>query len=202
MFISKALKAAILALTLGGLAFPAAPASATSPKPSPLEGRFAEDFSLLDPPVPAPLEVFADLDGGPVRLADFKGGVVLLNFWATWCAPCIREMPALNRLQFMLGREGLRVAAVSIDRGGKDLVVPFAKKLGLRNLPLYLDPKSSLARAFGVTGLPSTYLIDAQGRIVRAMAGAAEWDSRAAVRLIRYYLEAGGGKTGVQKVGG
>ncbi len=197
MSIRKALKAAILTLALGGLTLPvAAPSNA-----SPLEGRFARDFSLLTPPVPAPLEVFRDLDGGPVRLADFKGGVVLLNFWATWCAPCIREMPALDRLQSILGAEGLRVAAVSIDRGGREVVAPFAKKLGLRDLPLYLDPKSALARAFGVPGLPSTFLIDAEGRIVRAMAGAAEWDSRAAVRLIRYYLKKGGGKSGVQNVG-
>jgi peroxiredoxin len=80
--------------------------------------------------------------------------------------------------------------AVSIDRGGKDKIVPFAKKLGLRDLPLYLDPKSSLARAFGLSGLPSTFLIDAEGRVVRSMSGAAEWDSPEAVALIRHYLKA------------
>ncbi len=193
MLIGKTLKTAILALALGGLMLPAAaPLSAASPpQDSALKSRFAEDFSLLTPPVPAPLEVFQDLEGGPVRLADFKGQVVLLNFWATWCAPCIREMPALDRLQSILKAQGLRVAAVSIDRGGKEVVVPFAKKLALRDLPLYLDPKSSLARAFGVPGLPATFLIDKQGGVVRAMTGAAEWDSREAVALVRYYLHAG-----------
>ncbi len=180
MVVKKAILAAILALALGGLAMPAA---AQAP-----EGPFAQDFRLLTPPVPAPLEVFQDLEGATLRLADFKGKVVLLNFWATWCAPCIREMPALERLQSILKAEGLHIAAVSIDRGGKDMVTRFAKKLDLRGLPLYLDPKAALARAFGVSGLPATFLIDAQGQVVRMMLGPAEWDSHAAVGLIRYYL--------------
>jgi len=192
MVISRTLKAAILVLALGGLTFAVA-----APEISPLEGPFARDFSLLTPPVPAPLEVFQDLDGAPVYLADFKGQVVLLNFWATWCGPCIREMPALDRLASILAAEGLHVAAVSIDLGGREVVAPFAKKLALRDLPLYLDPKSSLARAFGVPGLPASFLIDAEGNVVRAQAGAAEWDSHAAVTLIRRYLKTG---DGVQKV--
>ncbi len=197
MSIRKALEAAILVLALGGLALPAAAQS----KSTPPQGPFAEDFSLLTPPVPAPLEVFQDLDGAPVRLADFKGDVVLLNFWATWCAPCVREMPALDRLQSILGREGLRVVAVSIDRGGKQVVARFAKRIGLQNLALYLDPKSALARAFGVSGLPATFLIDAEGRVARARLGAAEWDSHAAVSLIRYYLKEGGGESGMRNAG-
>ena len=190
MSVSGVLKFAALALAL------ALPVEAAAQDKAP-EGPFAQDFSLLTPPVPAPLEVFQDLEGTPVRLADFRGQVVLLNFWATWCAPCIREMPSLDRLQSILGGEGLHVLAVSIDRGGKKVVAPFAKKLALRDLPLYLDPKSSLARAFGIPGLPATFLIDAKGKVVRALAGPAEWDSREAVGLIRYYLETGA--SGVQK---
>ena len=96
----------------------------------------------------------------------------------------------------------MRVAAVSIDRGGMDVIVPFAEKLGLRDLPLYLGPKSALARAFGLPGLPATFLIDTEGRVVRAMVGAAEWDSPEAVALVRHYLEVGGSGSGVQKVEG
>jgi len=155
----------------------------------PLEGAFAEDFTLLDPPVPAPLEVFTDLEGRRVRLADFAGRVVLVNFWATWCAPCVREMPALDRLQAALGDAGLTVATVSIDRGGRDVVEGFAAELGLRHLGLYLDPEATLAGAFGVTGLPTTFLVDATGQVVGGLQGAAEWDSPEAAALIRYYLD-------------
>ncbi len=186
MSVSGFLKLAALAVAL---AWPAGAAAQDKAPNSP----FAQDFSLLTPPVPAPLEVFQDLEGAPVRLADFKGGVVLLNFWATWCAPCIREMPALDRLQSILAGEGLKVLAVSIDRGGPKVVPPFAEKLGLKNLALYLDPKSKLARAFGIAGLPMTFLIDAKGQVVRALAGPAEWDSREAVALIQHYLKTGGG---------
>lgn len=180
------------AATLLGAAALAAAVSDSPLQASDSDGPFAQDFSRLTPPVPAPLEVFRDLDGGRVRLADFEGGVVLVNFWATWCAPCIKEMPALDRLQALLRPEGLTVIAVSIDRGGKEVVEPFARKLGLENLALYLDPKSALARAFGIAGLPTTFLVDAESRVVRGLAGAAEWDSDEAVGLIRHYLKSDG----------
>jgi len=155
----------------------------------PLAGAFGEDFTLLDPPVPAPPEAFTDLDGRRVRLADFAGRVVLVNFWATWCAPCVREMPALERLQAALGDAGLTVAAVSIDRGGRDVVAGFAAEHGLRQLGLFLDPQGALARAFGVSGVPTSFLVDAEGRVVGGLQGDAEWDSPAAEALIRYYLD-------------
>ena len=177
----------VVVIGIAAVAIP--PAGAESPPDSP----FAQDFSLLTPPVPAPPEAFEDLAGNRVRLADLEGRVVLLNFWATWCAPCIREMPALDRLQALLGPEGLTVAAVSIDRGGRNVVAPFAEKLGLEHMSLYLDPKSKLARAFALAGLPATFLIDAEGNVVRGLAGPAEWDSEESVALIRNYLKAGGG---------
>jgi len=179
----NALTAALIALILAGAQTPAAAGQAP-----PLLGAFGDNFTLLDPPVPAPLETFATLDGARVRLADFKGRVVLLNFWATWCAPCIREMPSLDRLQAVLEDRGLAVLAISIDRGGAKVVRPFAKRLGLERLALYLDAKGALFQAFGVTGLPTTFLIDRQGDIVGAYPGAAEWDGPEARALIEHYL--------------
>ncbi len=200
MFKRNALAAALAAAVLGGL-----PAGAQTPAPAaqapPIEGAFADNFTLLDPPVPTPLETFATLAGGRARLADFRGRVVLLNFWATWCAPCIREMPALDRLQAALDAEGLEVVAVSIDRGGAKVIRPFAKRLGLRHLGLYHDPKAALFKAFGVTGLPTTFLIDRRGGIVGAYAGAAEWDSPEAIKLIRHYLRQPAGPATVRTGG-
>jgi len=161
--------------------------AAADPAP-PLLGAFGQNFTLLDPPVPTPLEAFADLTGNRVRLADFKGRVVLLNFWATWCAPCVREMPSLDRLQAALGDRGLRVVAVSIDRGGAKSIRPFAERLGLAHLGLYHDPKGALFQAFGVAGLPASFVIDRNGGIAGAYAGPAEWDGPEARALIEHYL--------------
>jgi thiol-disulfide isomerase/thioredoxin len=148
-----------------------------------LVGAAAEDGKLRPgefipqaPPQPAPEATFTDADGKPASLADFKGKPVLVNLWATWCEPCLREMPSLDRLQARLdGR--LTVLAVSEDRGGGRLVNPFVAKLGLGSLKIYLDPKSEVARAFGVRGLPTTIVIDADGRVRGRVEGAAEWDS-------------------------
>ena len=162
--------------------------AAADPAP-PLIGAFGENFTLLDPPVPTPLEAFTDLAGNRVRLAEFEGQVVLLNFWATWCAPCVREMPSLDRLQAALGERGLSVVAVSIDRGGVKAIRPFAKRLGLTQMGLYHDPKASLLRAFGVAGLPASFVIGRNGAIVGAYAGPAEWDGPEARVLIEFYLD-------------
>ncbi len=169
----------------------------------PLEGVFATNFTLLDRPVPAPLERFQDLQGNPAKLADFTGRVVVLNFWETWCAPCLREMPSLDRLQAALGDEGVAVLAISLDRRGKDVVVPYLNKNDLTRLAVFLDPKSVLSRAFGVQGLPTTYLIDAENRIVGAIQGPAEWDSPEALALVRHYLDKPDpGTSGIVKTGG
>ncbi len=196
----NALAAALFALILAGVQAGAQTPAAAGQAP-PLLGAFGDNFTLLDPPVPAPLESFAALDGAPVRLADFEGRVVLLNFWATWCAPCVREMPSLDRLQAALEDRGLAVLAVSIDRGGAKVIRPFAKRLGLERLGLYHDPKGALFKAFGVTGLPTTFLIDRRGRIVGAYPGAAEWDEPEARALIEHYLRQPAGAAAVKTAG-
>lgn len=185
----NALAAALLAVILGA-ALAAPPGAALAGRAPPLKGAFGENFTLLDPPVPAPPEAFADLAGRRLHLADFEGRVVLLNFWATWCAPCVREMPALDSLQAALGERGLTVAAVSIDRGGPKVIRPFAARLGLVRLGLYHDADGALYRAFGVSGLPTSFLIDRGGRVVGAYAGPAEWDGPEARALIEHYLDA------------
>ena len=197
----NALAAGLLAVLLG-LALAESKIAALAGQAPPLQGAFGENFTLLDPPVPAPPEAFADLDGNRVRLTDFEGRVVLLNFWATWCAPCIREMPALDNLQAALGDRGLIVAAVSIDRGGAKVIRPFAKRLGLAHLGLYHDAKGALFRAFGVSGLPTTFLIDRDGGIVGVYVGPAEWDGPEARALIEYYLNRPASAAAVTKTGG
>jgi thiol-disulfide isomerase/thioredoxin len=167
----------------------------------PVTGAVA-DFTPIDPPRPAPQRGFVDGAGNPVSLADFRGQVVLLNFWATWCAPCVEEMPSLDRLQATLGGRGFTVVALSQDFDGAAKVPPFYEKLGLAHLDIYLDPKGETMRGFSVQGLPTTILIDREGRAVGALTGPAEWDSPEAVALIEHYLGGAPTDEGLIRTGG
>jgi thiol-disulfide isomerase/thioredoxin len=135
------------------------------------------EFIPVATPQPAPAFSFTDMSGAETGLGDFKGGVVLLNLWATWCQPCLKEMPSLAALQQRLGAS-LTVLALSEDRGGAEVVKPFAEKHGLDKLKLYLDSKSAAIKAFEARGLPSSFLIDAEGRVLGKVEGAADWDSQ------------------------
>ena len=157
-------------------------------EPPSLAGPLAENFTFLDEATPAPQEPFTDIQGRSLTLADFHGKVLLVNFWATWCAPCVREMPSLDRLQASLEGRPAVVLAISQDRAGARVVEPFYRDLELLSLDIYLDPKGKLARAFGVRGLPTTMLIDAEGRLVGGLQGLAEWDSPEVRALIEHYM--------------
>lgn len=154
---------------------------------APASGEMAK-FRETRPPTSVAGFAFVDGEGRPVAIDDFRGRVVLLNLWATWCAPCVREMPALDRLQARLGGPEFEVVALSLDRGGRDQVVPFLEGLGVENLAIYLDPGSAAMRELSARGLPTTLLIDREGREVGRLEGAAEWGSPDALRLIEHYL--------------
>jgi thiol-disulfide isomerase/thioredoxin len=144
-------------------------------------------LGLAGEKLPAPPVSFADQSGKTATLADFRGRVVLVNLWATWCAPCIKEMPSLARLQAKLG--GLKVLAISEDRQAATVVPPFIEKNRIEGLAIYLDPKNDVDHALEVGGLPTSFLIDRDGRILGELEGAAEWDSPAMVSLIEGYLK-------------
>lgn len=147
------------------------------------------EFIPAASPQPAPEISVTDLDGKPVALGDFKGKFVLLNLWATWCQPCIKEMPSLVDLQKKLGST-LTVVAVSEDHGGEVIVKLFVQKLGLDALKIGLDPKSTAARAFAVRGLPSSFLIGADGKVLGRVEGAADWSSDKLRATLAKYLPA------------
>ena len=144
-------------------------------------------FVPSSPPRPAPQIGFTDPDGKAVSLGDFAGKLVLVNLWATWCAPCRREMPSLDRLQTRLG-DKITVLAISEDMGGSKAVAPFVAHLGLKALKTYLDPKNAVDQAFKVDGLPTSLLIDRQGRVLGRVEGEAEWDSPKMLAVIEPFL--------------
>jgi cytochrome c biogenesis protein CcmG, thiol:disulfide interchange protein DsbE len=125
--------------------------------------------------------------GQAKSLADYKGRVVLLNVWATWCQPCRLEMPSMERLQRELGPEGLRIVAVSIDEGGADVVKEFVREYGLSFEVLH-DPTRSIERIYQTTGVPESFVLNKYGIIVKKVIGAAAWDAPVNRDLIRRLL--------------
>jgi thiol-disulfide isomerase/thioredoxin len=134
------------------------------------------EFVPSSTPFPAPAVSLIDSAGHSLDFADLRGKVVVVNLWATWCEPCLREMPSLERLQFRFG-DRIEVLAVSEDRGGDKTVEPFIAKLGLKTVKVYLDPKSEVGHAFGVRGLPTSFVMDRDGKVLGRVEGGAEWDA-------------------------
>ena len=139
-------------------------------------------------PQPVPEIAFQTLDGQETTLAAFAGKVVVLNLWATWCAPCREEMPALDRLQAMFADRDVIVLALSVDRAGPERVQKFLDEIGVQHLHVYRDPKAAATRALKVPGLPATLLIDRQGREAGRVLGIATWDGQAAVAAVEKLL--------------
>jgi len=156
------------------------PQSQTEVKRNPMEGELAPDFSL------------PNLSGKPVSLSSLRGKIVFLNVWATWCAPCREEMPSMERLYKKLKGKNFEMLAVSIDKTGKELVVPFKEELGL-TFPILLDPDSKMANAYKTTGVPETFIISQNGVVLHHVIGPTTWDRKIVVKLLKMYISKSAG---------
>jgi thiol-disulfide isomerase/thioredoxin len=165
------------------------PVVAAGAAPSPVSDDPPE-ISVFDEPRALPEIHFADDQGHDLTLADFRGRVVLLNIWATWCVPCRKEMSALDRLQAKLGGDDFIVLPLSIDREGGTAVERFYREVGVEKLGVYVDPSGRGSHTLAIPGVPTTLLIDRQGREVARKMGAAEWDGPEMVSLIQRTEEA------------
>ncbi len=164
-------------------------AAAPENDPPAFQGR-QFPFTILRPAEQAPAAPIHTLKGGVTTLKRFSGKVILLNIWATWCPPCLRELPTLSKLQARIGGNTFTVVALSIDEGGAKVVSPYLKRLGLYNLPSYLDPAGRIRQTLRVgKALPLSFIIDHRGRVMGYMKGAADWTSAEARALIDYYVE-------------
>ncbi len=176
----------ILAAALSGNANNSGHASAVAAildDPNLQTGEMA-DFVYAASARSAPREPFLH-DGDEMTLADFRGRTVLVNFWATWCAPCLKELPSLDRLEADLGGPDFTVVAVAADPKGPDAAKEFLDRLKLKNLQLYADPKLTLTIATGGAAvLPVSILYDAEGREIGRYVGEADWASAEAKALI------------------
>lgn len=154
------------------------PAAAAAPR----------NFIVHEAPQALPEIRFEDAAAQSHSLAEFRGKLVLVNIWATWCVPCRKEMPTLDRLQVQLGGPQFKVMTLSIDRRGAGAVKTFYAEIGIRNLDLFVDASAQASQALGVFGLPTTLLIDRDGRELGRLIGPAEWDAPDMIAFIKQMI--------------
>ncbi|PPR62578.1 MAG: Thiol:disulfide interchange protein TlpA [Alphaproteobacteria bacterium MarineAlpha3_Bin7] len=133
---------------------------------------------------------WVDSSENQIKLSDFRGKVVLLNLWASWCAPCIRELPSLDRLAKDLDPKQFAIIVLSVDRGKNSIKKAdfiLNKKLALKNLKFYKDPKKLVGKLLGIRALPTTFLFDAAGRSIGKIEAAVEWDEKDPTKLIKFF---------------
>lgn len=150
-----------------------------------------EKLTWHDEPLIVPDTPFEDGNGGTLAMSDFAGKVLVVNLWATWCAPCIREMPTLDALQADLGGDDFHVIALSQDREGARVARPFIEKNNWSNLDLYVSDGTTFARAAKIRGLPTTLIIDGTGKEVARLEGTAEWNDPDIKKILTELIESG-----------
>ena len=184
-------------VTLGRPDNQGVPAStAETPAPSPKSGNplatgAMTTFVFKTQPEPLPDIKFLNGSGAETSLASLRGKVVLLNVWATWCAPCREEMPALDKLQAALGSDKFQVVALAVDKSGIAGAKKFLGEIKAEKLEAFADPTAKEGTRLKVIGMPTTILIDAEGREIGRLIGPAHWDSPEAKRLIEAQLQRG-----------
>jgi len=163
-------------------------ATPVGPGTNPLSAGAMTTFVFKKAPKALPDVAFLNGEGETVSLMDWRGKVVLLNLWATWCAPCREEMPALDRLQKALGSDKFQVVALAVDKAGLEGALKFLSDIKVENLEVFADPSAKVGAQLRAIGMPATILIDPQGREIGRLVGPAKWDSPEAERLINASL--------------
>ncbi len=154
-----------------------------------LRGELPDAMMVIrESPVELNKFAFSDHAGRNLSLEDFRGRTLLVNIWATWCAPCREEMAALDRLAAMPIGKKMQIVPISIDLNGIPSVLAFYERLGLGNLPAYVDPSENIIDALGIVGIPTTLLIDPDGREIGRMHGPAKWDSEESIRYLDRFI--------------
>ncbi len=189
------LYAAALAFANLGFANPATGQTLTDAERAELSAMRAGDMRKLvihDAPVPAPDVPFTDPAGAELRLADSDGRLRLVTFWATWCAPCREENPTLDALERDRGGPDFQVLAIATGRNDPAAIDAFNVEAGITVLPPFLDPKSALARAMNIPGLPVTVILNREGAEIARLMGGADWNSPEARALVDYLTKLSG----------
>ena len=187
----------LIALTLYGaaalVASPALAADLSADQIAALKEARQGDMKKLvihKEPRPRLEKEFQTANGAAKTVSDFEGKIVVLNFWATWCPPCRKEMPYLDALQGEMGGDDFQVVALAMDRASVDKIREFYRSIEAENLKIYREPTLRIGTEAGVLGMPITIILDRQGREVARLQGEAKWDGPEAKAIIRQLIEA------------
>ena len=182
------MKNSVAAILYTGLVALANPALADLTKAEAMRDGDMKKLTFHAEPQAAGTAEFTTFDGEPLSLKQYEGKWVLLNFWATWCAPCRKEMPMLSELQSEFGGDDFEVVTIATGRNPPPAMKSFFEEIGVDNLPLHRDPKSGLAREMSVLGLPITVILNPEGQEVARLRGDADWASDNAKDILRTIL--------------
>ena len=146
-----------------------------------------DKINVLEHPFPIAHIGFSDGEGNEVDFESHKGKVVIINMWATWCPPCVRELPALNRLEKTLSKDEYVLMPISIDAEGKDQVNPFLDSIGLASFTSYYDAKQNLREVFPLDTIPATFILNKEGELVAFVRTYVDWDDENAVEFLQQF---------------
>lgn len=191
------MKPVLFALLYAGLALSANPVTASGLSPADLEALSEmregtmKKLAFIDP-VDVSSTSFFDANGNEVKISDSNGKIRVLNFWATWCAPCREEKPALDALNKQLKGPDFEVIAVATGRNKMEAIERFNEEHNVTTLEVFVDPKSSAARSMGVLGLPVTVILDRDGNEIARLQGGAVWDDGNARKILQQIIDGTG----------
>lgn len=148
-------------------------------------------INVLPKAFPIKPVTFNDVDGKAIDFSHYKGKVVMVNMWATWCPPCVRELPAIERLATKFKVEDFVLLPISIDADGKQQVQPFLTSLGMENFNSYYDPQQNLGKVFPLDTIPATFILDQDGQLIAFVRSFVDWDDVKAISLIQEFIDKG-----------
>lgn len=151
-------------------------------------------INILPQTYPIEAVAFSDVNGKPIDFSQYKGKVVMVNMWATWCPPCVRELPAIERLATKFKADEFALLPISIDAGGKQQVQSFLTSLGMANFNSYYDPKQNLGQVFPLDTIPATFILDQNGQLIAFVRSFVDWDDVKVVSLIQDFIDKGAKK--------
>ncbi|QYJ79055.1 TlpA disulfide reductase family protein [Shewanella acanthi] len=149
----------------------------------------ADLINVLPHTFPIKPVAFNDVDGKTIDFSHYKGKVVMVNMWATWCPPCVRELPAIERLATKFKADDFVLLPISIDVDGKEQVKPFLTSLGMPNFNSYYDPEQNLGQVFPLDTIPATFILDQNGQLIAFVRSFVDWDDAKAQKIIQGFID-------------